>query len=151
MGYCKDCKNGEIAKYGIYCNVYHHTYKEYDSCTRHFIPKTSSSSGCFLTTACVEAMGKSDDCLELTLLRNFRDTYIKQRNRGGEDIAEYYIIAPQIVSAISEQNNKHDIYLDIYNNLILKAIELIRNDKCEEAYFLYKRYVYDLKTHFLVS
>lgn len=33
----------------------------------------NNSSGCYLTSACVNAKGLPDDCEELTVLRNFRD------------------------------------------------------------------------------
>lgn len=43
------------------------------------------------------AMGLPDDCYELTVLRGFRDNYLKNRENGAQDIADYYRNAPQIV------------------------------------------------------
>lgn len=57
-----------------------------------------SSNGCYLTTACVEYKGLSDSCKELTLLRNFRDNYMK--NNSSTDIDKYYQVAPRIVDIL---------------------------------------------------
>lgn len=35
------------------------------------------SGGCFVTTACVKMLGLPDDCREMTVLRNFRDSLLK--------------------------------------------------------------------------
>lgn len=150
MGYCKDCKNGEVSRYGIYCNVYHHTYNEYDGCDRHFSPKqSSSSSGCFLTTACVEIMGKPDDCYELNTLRNFRDNFILKDANGGLVINEYYVLAPQIVKEISKRDDANEVFKKIYNDLIVKTVKLIEESQFSSAYILYKQYILNLKDEFL--
>ena len=83
------------AMYDNYCNTDH-----YDRCP-YFKPGASqSSSGCYLTSACVEAMQKSDDCFELTTLRRFRDEWLANQPGGKEEIEEYYRIAPEIVAKI---------------------------------------------------
>jgi hypothetical protein len=58
------------------------------------------AGGCFLTTAVVGWAGKADDCEELTLLRRFRDTYMRGLRDGPEMIRDYYSHAPKIVRAI---------------------------------------------------
>ena len=45
-----------------YCWGYH-----YEECPRYKNRNSSSSTGCFLTSACVEAKGLPDDCRELTV------------------------------------------------------------------------------------
>ena len=75
--------------YYKYCRNY-----DYDDCP---IYKGQETSGCFLTSACVEAKGLPDDCRELTVLRNFRDTYLKASADGQRDVCEYYHVAPMIV------------------------------------------------------
>jgi len=37
------------------------------------------SSGCFITTATLTSLGKDDNCIELTIFREFRDTYLKKQ------------------------------------------------------------------------
>ena len=46
------------------------------------------------TTACVKSKGLSDDCIELSTLRKFRDEYILNLENGEKDIKEYYDTAP---------------------------------------------------------
>ncbi len=61
------------------------------------------SSGCFLTTAVVGWSGGVDDGPELTLLRRFRDTYMRGLADGPDMIRDYHLYAPRIVRAI--ENN----------------------------------------------
>ena len=68
-----------------YCWGYH-----YEDCPR-YRNRDSSSGPCFLTSACVEAKGLADDCHELSVLRNFRENYLRTVPEGRREIAEYYI------------------------------------------------------------
>ena len=76
------------------------------NCSRY----KQKSSGCFLTTACVEYKGLADDCEELTKLRAFRDNYLKTTEEGKAVVEEYYRIAPQIVEKINASAKKAEIY-----------------------------------------
>ena len=67
--------------YYKYCRNY-----DYDDCP---IYKGNDSGGCFLTSACTEARGLPDDCHELTVLRAFRDGYLRSQPEGEAEIAEY--------------------------------------------------------------
>ncbi|MCY4141318.1 MAG: hypothetical protein OXF56_24020 [Rhodobacteraceae bacterium] len=57
---------------------------------------------CFLTTAVVELSGVANDGPTLTTLRNFRDGWLAETEEGRALIADYYVLAPRIVSAIPE-------------------------------------------------
>lgn len=97
----------------------------------------NSSNGCYLTTACVEYKGVSDDCKELTLLRNFRDTYMK--NNIPTDIDKYYEVAPRIVGKINkfDENLKNEYYDYIYVT-VNKCCTLIENQQFDDTYNEYK-------------
>lgn len=103
-------------------------------------------SGCFLTTACMKYLLKdfNDDCTELTILRYFRDNYVKK-----EDVKHYYEIAPKIVEIINKDNEHQKIYTYIYENVILECIEYIKDGKYKEAYDLYKSLTLELENLFL--
>jgi hypothetical protein len=73
-----------------------------------------SRSWCFLTTACVEARGLPDDCEELTVLRRFRDEYVRNEPGGEALIAHYYDVAPRIVAALDERPDRAAILDWIY-------------------------------------
>lgn len=80
-------------------------------------PPARGKKKCYLTTACVRYRGLPDDCEELTVLRSFRDTYIRGINGGGEMISLYYNKAPAIVAAIDKQPDPSPTYARIYQTV----------------------------------
>ena len=76
--------------YGKYCKNY-----SYSDCP---IYKGNDTSGCFLTSACVEARGLPDDCYELRVLRNFRDSYLVKQDCGECEINHYYLFVDALCS-----------------------------------------------------
>ncbi|KXT70142.1 hypothetical protein SGODD07_01612 [Streptococcus gordonii] len=105
--------------------------------------------GCYLTTATVDFMGLADDCEELTILRKFRDTYLQLSIQGKKDIEHYYSVAPKIVAAINHSESKNKILNDLYNNLILGCIKLIKSGNLDGAYKKYKDYTLTLEKKIL--
>ena len=103
---------------------------------------------CFLTSACVDFMGKPDDCEELTILRDFRDNYMKTLENCQTYSAEYYEIAPQIVERINSSDKKSEFYNNIYS-IIMNCIDLIKHNKNEEALDKYRDMVFKLKREIL--
>ena len=93
--------------YYKYCRNY-----DYDDCP---IYKGNDSGGCFLTSACTEARGLPDDCHELTVLRAFRDGYLRSQPEGEAEIAEYYAVAPKIVDAIRSKADAMEAFDAIYS------------------------------------
>ncbi len=140
-----------------YCRVLTDAYgnskkvKGLDTCN-HFVERPTasnsgynSSGGCFLTSACVEYMGKADDCKELTVLRQFRDGYMKSTEEGSRLVEEYYKIAPDIVAKVNADTQKNDYYEYIYS-VVTKCVDLIENNKMEEALASYKTMVETLQS-----
>lgn len=119
--------------YDKYCKNY-----DYDDCP---IYKGNDTSGCFLTSACVEAMGLPDDCYELTTLRGFRDEYLAKLDRGQCEIAYYYHVAPGIVERIKKSTNANAILEQIYNDLIIPCVKLIEQKENEKAHSKYREYI----------
>lgn len=105
---------------------------------------------CFITTACVEAKGLSDNCRELLALRHFRDSYVSSTQKGTSLVAEYYEIAPQIVSQINLDPDKIQILRDLYDDLVVKSIESIDRGDDEKALDNYVQIVSDLKNRFCI-
>lgn len=136
--YCEkkqDYVNSDV--YYRYCRDY-----SYDECPIY--KGNSSSSGCFLTSACMIAKGLPDDCKELTVLRDFRDNWLKQQPGGIEDIAEYYMVAPKIVERINAESNALDTWNELYETLVVPCVEMIQQEKMVEAYQLYKKTVINI-------
>lgn len=127
--------------YDKYCSSY-----QYKECPIY--KQSSNSGGCYLTSACTEARNLPDDCRELTVLRKFRDTYMKKQPGGEADIAEYYERAPKIVEQIDARENKQEIYENIFSAVIRPCVDLIEKGKNEDAYRMYKDMVIKLEHQF---
>ena len=127
-------------------NTYCDNSSKYKDCPIY--RDSSSSGGCYLTTACVECKGLADDCYELTMLRNFRDTYLAKQVGGKEEIEDYYENAPRIVREIDSRKDAVDVYEDIYDKVIKPCIDCIENGKQEDARKLYKEMVSQLKARY---
>lgn len=137
--YCT--KEGEYVssdRYYKYCRNY-----DYADCPIY--KDDSSSTPCYLTSACVYAKNLPDDCYELQTLRTFRDTWMKNSQEGQQSIEIYYDTAPKIVSAINDMANSKVIYEKIYNEMVLPCVQLIEQNKMQETFELYKEKVFELK------
>ncbi len=137
-GFCKTCGH-EIERNWNVC----------PNCGKDPEEGIDSGGGCFITTACTEAKGLSDECSELTTLRAFREDYVRSLENGNEIINEYYIIAPRILSEIDRTDNNREIYIELYEQLVLKSLELIKSGKEYEAFNNYLQIVENLKERYL--
>ena len=163
MGYCKDCvyysdnATGLLSRH--YCRLFSNEkyffVSETGSCD-HFLEKATPKNsgynrggGCFLTSACVEYLGKADDCEELTVLRAFRDGYMKSVDGGEKLIKDYYAIAPKIVENINTSEHKGKYYTYI-NETVDKCVKLIELKENERALTEYKFMVENLKKEFCI-
>lgn len=130
--YCiKQEKAVDSDTYYKYCRNY-----DYKDCPIY--KHQSSSSSCFLTSACVSAKGLPDDCYELQVLRNYRDNWLAKAEGGLAAISHYYIVAPKIVAAIDKLAERSEIYEMIYNKMIKPCVEFIEQKKYQDAFELYK-------------
>ena len=107
------------------------------------------TEGCFLSTACTEAMGLPDTCDDLTILRSFRDGYVKNLPNGQNEIKSYYEIAPRIVKAVNGLSNRASIYRAIYKALVKSCVSMILRGSPREAFDHYKNRTLELKRRFL--
>ena len=103
-----------------------------------------SDDSCYITTACIRAKHLPDDCEELTLLRRFRDSYMRSQPGGEEDIRAYYRSAPSLVERINARKDAAQIWSVIYEEMILPCVELIKKRDYAEVYRLYKTYTLQL-------
>lgn len=126
-----DYVNSDV--YYRYCRNY-----DYDDCPIY--KGDTSSGGCYLTSACVEAKGLPDDCMELTTLREFRDNWLKKQPGGLAEVAEYYATAPKIVEKINGLPNAKIIWTEVYKNLVLPCVDMIHKGEMEETHKIYRDY-----------
>ena len=135
-----DYVNSDV--YQRYCKNY-----SYDECPIY--KDNPNSGGCYLTSACVEARGLPDDCEELTILRDFRDNWLKQQPGGAEEIAEYYATAPQIVTEINKRADARAIWDALYDVLVAPCVKLIQAGAMEQARERYRGVALELKEKYI--
>ena len=107
-----------------------------------------TSKCCFLTTACTEFRELPDNCYELTVLRRFRDEYMKKLPEGEALINEYYRIAPMIVDNIKSDPGKETILNEIFNTITV-CVTYIELDQPNEALIKYMTMVLNLSQKYL--
>lgn len=122
-------------------------YKSKDDCGTGET-REEPSSGCFLATACVSAMGLPDNCLELRTLRSFRDKILLPSSAGRKAIKEYYRIAPSIVKAVNVSGKSEEVWSNVYLD-VQKAVSLVKRGMFNEAFEHYKQMTTALKTEYL--
>ena len=96
---------------------------------------------CYITTAVCEVLGRPDDCYELNLLRNYRDTYLASLPDGEALIRQYYDVAPSIVKHIGQSGHSREIYQDIWEDYLQPCIQMIENGESEDCLRLYENMV----------
>ena len=100
---------------------------------------------CFITTAVCEYFGKEDDCEELTTLRHYRDTWLRDQEDGEKLIREYYECAPKIVDAM-KQSERYGEYCETFLSEYIKpCIAFIHEERFEECKELYIEMVHYAK------
>ena len=93
---------------------------------------------CFITTAVCAQSGKPDDCPELAAFRSFRDSYLQSQPDGPRLIAQYYDLAPGIVTAIGLMDNPAKVYpfiWDVYLRPCYEALERGRGGSLPEPLY----------------
>lgn len=102
-------------------------YKELDT----LVP-TPEHRECYITTACCEVMGLTDDCEVLTNLRWLRDNYMASLPGAAELINLYYQTAPKILEKISKEALKA-----LFSKAIKPASDLVKAGDYQAAFELY--------------
>jgi hypothetical protein len=94
---------------------------------------TLKSGPCLVTTACVSALGKPDDCHELVTFRRMRDTYVSQRRDGMAVIDDYYRTAPDVVARVQATADVNGEWKRIYAELVSPVVNLMDADDVSGA------------------
>ena len=110
---------------------------------------SESSSGCFLTSACVESMGLADDCDELMTLRALRDKRRLYDSSFDAMVKEYYQIAPKIVAAINALPDRKERYAKLYQTLVQPSVAMVKANRENDAVAFYRKMVLTLKRTYL--
>ena len=121
-----------------------------EEAARSYAPRTvvssriTESSGCFITSAVCTALGKPDNCEELTLLRAYRDAVKKDDPVVATLIAEYYRVAPMVVAKIDAELDAAQKYRQLWADAIAKTYRLVKTGHYKEATLCYIRMTEEL-------
>ena len=111
----------------------------------------SSGSFCFIATAVCDYLGKPDDCAELTTLRNYRDTWLRNQPEWQLVIADYYNKAPFIVSKLKLSDQYEDYCQMLWDDYIQQCLQLIEDGAYKQCQLLYQKMVKHLWQLFQVK
>lgn len=106
---------------------------------------SSYSSGCYITTAVCEYYGKSDDCVELKMLRVFRDKWLAAQPEGLTLIHQYYDEAPVIVEWLKKSNQYEELCSYLLNQYIFPCVQLVKEGEYQKCKSMYQEMVKELK------
>lgn len=144
--YCtKDDKS--VDKYTV--NTYCDNSLRYRDCPIY--KKSSSSGGCYLTTAMCNVLGCEDNCETLETLRNFRDDYMKKTPECLPLLEDYDLVGPKISQKIDEDENKTRTANIMLTEYINPAINCIKNKLYDSAIEIYKDMTLDLMNYYEVD
>ncbi len=96
----------------------------------------------------IKFLGKDGGAL--SVLREFRDRYVKSTIKGCVSVSKYYKIAPVLVDCI-EQSGKKEIYFDYVYQVVETCAELIAIKEKERALREFKQMVWNLKKEFKLN
>ena len=134
---CKQCR--KLAN-----RTYSPPRRTYPTPTRRTPTGPGKGSLCFLTTAICNYLQKEDNCYELTILRKFRDDWLKKQPGGHRLITEYYFIAPDIVCTLAASPSKDKIYNRLWRRYIKPCVAYIETGEftaCKKKYMAMVRYL----------
>lgn len=104
-----------------------------------------NASRCFITTAVCLSLGKPDNCEELTVMRLFRDEWLRNQPDGESLIVDYYNTAPDIVKQIDKEADRKNIYKVIYEDYILPCVDYAKSGNFAKSKIIYTAMVESLK------
>jgi hypothetical protein len=116
----------------------------------HFIGGAQSAfdnatgSHCFITTAVMESLGERDDGATLSLLRRFRDEYVRYQPNGMDVLQAYYQSAPLIVKVMNEQDDRERAWAGIFSRWIGPIAKNIASCNYRDAMLQYEDMVANL-------
>lgn len=140
---CKVTKDSILTGSAIYENFCHNWESGYSRCPH--MKGEENTSSCFITSACIKAMALPDDCYELSVLRSFRDTWLKNQPGGEEAISTYYKIAPTIVERINTSSDSLEQYQHLFDEYITPCVSMIEKGCYQEAYNKYAEMITQLQ------
>ena len=111
--------------------------------TQYAEDRCTPPEGCFISSACCEVLGLTDDCFELANLRHYRDHVLAETRAGRAEIARYCELAPAILASLPP-DRRGPLLLSAYGRFILPSAIAARLGLNGLAYHLYVRMIAEL-------
>ena len=155
---CRDAKKAGVSRYSSQQSSYSRPSTPYGSSASRPSSNTTTKSNsstkkngsfCFITTAVCEYYGKADDCRELTILRNYRDSWLRKQPDGELLIQEYYRTAPLLVALMKQSEFYPEYCENLLSHYIEPCLKLIAEGKNAECKELYSKMFYFMKSEFM--
>ena len=133
-------------------------YQRADSNDSNFVSSGSGDSGgggsegsggscCYVTTACLDALGLSRDSLELRAMKVLTKEHILKSFSGKRDYVSYQRKGPAIVQAIESREDSQNIWEKTYGKLKDIANNIISGNY-EKGHQMYKELILGLENQF---
>ena len=127
-------------------------FMEWGQCTPPCEPCPPNDPDC--NGYCVATLVSKNDMeaeSKLDELRAFRDTWLINQPEGPSMYELYYYLSFGIVKEMKDQPDQEAIFQDVYDRIFVKWLNLIRQQKFEEAKDFYIDLMYNLAKRFLVQ
>ncbi len=132
------------------CSMQKNKYKQElnssDSSNTSFSP-----SGCSYTTILNYILGYKDDCEALTVFRTFRETYLKVHQEFLPLLLEYDLTGADICSNLVKDPDCLKFCLELARNFIMPTVNLIKEEKYEDAILCYKNMLSVLMNRYAIN
>lgn len=118
------------------------------ACSYDFVldeSKKPKDSDCFITTVVCNILGYNDDCEVLTVLRDFRENFLKKDDEYIPLLLEYDQIGPKISYLIAKEKDNFRQAAGLLKFFLQPCVKKIKERKYEEAIDIYRTMVMHLK------
>lgn len=109
-----------------------------------------SGKKCFITGAVLFSLMAPDDCRELTVLRQFRDGFLRYMPAGNSLISRYYDVAPEIDTQITSREDAPVRYRSLFTH-IDRAVNMVETGNYQMAYQIYIQQIRELEEEYLMG
>lgn len=123
------------AKCNSFCEAY--SRSNYSRGNMYERSKSSSSSGCYLTTTMCYILGFADNNYYLNKLRQFRDDTLKTNPTYWPLLVTYDSIGPQISANLLHDEHKEEIAQTLFTKYISPSVLAIEENKTIDAINIY--------------
>lgn len=111
--------------------------------------KEHESGSCFITTAVVHILKKTDDCQELTVLRKFRKEVLQKDEQYRDILLRYDTVGPVLARALANDENRLQVAIDLYNIYIRGCVQYIESGDIANAVVFYKEMVENMMLKYM--